>query len=189
MWLVVDKDGSEWGTDSLPKRDEVNSCWAGEHGDIVNLPEATIQKLIGKKLTWADEPLRFEKVTNPSVSCGDEKVQIDKVALDKGHTGKPGFYKVYWTENNYTLAEYLEQEDAYWVLGFDHVKHYPAAFSKIEFLFSTPLKLKPKTWYKVKFHNGSNAVAFHIADGEWYWRDLGIVSTDFFASVADEIIF
>lgn len=66
MWLAVDRDGTERTYGSEPFRDK----WCGWLEDIgleenrmfegVEMPEGTIEKLIGKKLTWNDEPFNYD---------------------------------------------------------------------------------------------------------------------------------
>jgi len=71
-WLAVDKDGSEHIFGYLPEKDM--DVWAlpeikGESWcftyHYVLLPDGTIKHLIGRNLTWDDEPVEFtEVVTN-----------------------------------------------------------------------------------------------------------------------------
>ena len=58
-WLAVDKDGDEYIYSSEPERDDdlfVNSEYDGK---FFELPNGSIEKLIGKKLTWDDEPVEI----------------------------------------------------------------------------------------------------------------------------------
>ena len=79
-YLAVDKDGTEWISDDilirwpyiekedkriktrkqiLTKDDQYAWVWpynTEEGGQLVRLPKGSIEKLIGKKLTWEDEP-------------------------------------------------------------------------------------------------------------------------------------
>ena len=71
VWLCVDCDGTEWFS---PKKKPHRSAWGywadaqvivGDNiTDTVRnlkiLPKGTIEKLIGKKLTWEDEPYKME---------------------------------------------------------------------------------------------------------------------------------
>lgn len=55
-WLAVDKDGSEFIFDEEPERDEEvwdTNLW------YIPLPEGSIKKLIGRNLTWDDEPVEI----------------------------------------------------------------------------------------------------------------------------------
>ena len=61
-YAAVDKNKDEWVYSEKPhknKRDssEVWSC----NDDAVYLPKGSIEKLIGKKLTWEDEPVELEE--------------------------------------------------------------------------------------------------------------------------------
>ena len=88
-WVVVDKDGTEKISNSMPMRRQFNGrrilsvmwgmctgnysknnwnkwCdgWSSEEKDFLPfvgtiLPKGTIEKLIGKKLTWEDEPVEL----------------------------------------------------------------------------------------------------------------------------------
>lgn len=60
--VCVDKDNTEWICIGCPERDEAEGCWIHEIGYYVSnieLPKGSIEKLIGKKLTWEDEPLEI----------------------------------------------------------------------------------------------------------------------------------
>jgi len=74
-YLVVDEDGDEWISKELPLRVEGKTSY-NEWGDekyvpgywtdyyewesIIQLPWGSIFKLIGEKLSWHDEPRRFD---------------------------------------------------------------------------------------------------------------------------------
>lgn len=65
-WLVVDKIGTEYIYSDKPKRFE--DIWESsyeEYGDplesSVLLPNGTIKKLIGRELTWEDEPVELKE--------------------------------------------------------------------------------------------------------------------------------
>lgn len=61
---AVDKDGSEWVFSGKPYRASEKieltlwtcDCIVG----MVKLPTGSIEKLIGKKLTWEDEPVELK---------------------------------------------------------------------------------------------------------------------------------
>ena len=55
-WLAVDKDGDEYVYDSEPLRDDTLFT---NYGKYVELPKGSIKKLIGKPLTWDDEPVEI----------------------------------------------------------------------------------------------------------------------------------
>lgn len=63
VYFFVDKDGTEGCSNELPNRNF--SEWLGwknvygEECTITTLPKGTIEKVIGKKLTWDDEPYEY----------------------------------------------------------------------------------------------------------------------------------
>ncbi len=65
VWLTVDKKGNEEIHSSLPIRieeDEEIGFWlvSGYKQHYVKVPKGTIEKLIGKKLSWEDEPYKLD---------------------------------------------------------------------------------------------------------------------------------
>ena len=84
-YLAVNKDGTEWISEDivirwpyiekedkriktrkqiLTKDDQYAWVWpynTEEGGQLVMLPKGSIEKLIGKKLTWEDEPYLMEE--------------------------------------------------------------------------------------------------------------------------------
>lgn len=63
-WLAVDKNGKEFVYNSKPIRyDEYfDEDHFGEGCVHVCLPQGSIKKLIGRELTWNDEPVKLEWV-------------------------------------------------------------------------------------------------------------------------------
>ena len=64
-WVAVDKDGSEFIYEDKPER--YIACWriwrrefTGETMNHVFLPKGSIKKLIGKELSWSDEPVELK---------------------------------------------------------------------------------------------------------------------------------
>lgn len=64
-WLAVDKDGTEYIYSDKPER--FKGVWETsyyEAGDpmqgMVLLPKGSIKKLIGRDLTWEDEPVKYK---------------------------------------------------------------------------------------------------------------------------------
>ena len=56
-WLAVEKDGTEVICACFPyKKGDYWDCLGG----IIELPQGTIKKLIGRELTWNDEPVELE---------------------------------------------------------------------------------------------------------------------------------
>lgn len=64
-WLCVDHDGTEMIFSAKPIRDpNTNSYWTlhttnASEQHCVELPNGSIEKLIGKKLTWKNEPYKL----------------------------------------------------------------------------------------------------------------------------------
>lgn len=67
-WLAVNFNGNETISPGKPERDfkewsfEEEIWIEGEHGDVcltITLPKGSIQKLIGRELTWNDEPVEL----------------------------------------------------------------------------------------------------------------------------------
>ncbi len=58
-YIAVDGDtGDECVYDTKPKR--CLDFWKIVEGECVKLPKGSIEKLIGKKLTWEDEPVELK---------------------------------------------------------------------------------------------------------------------------------
>lgn len=56
-WLVLDdRDNSEWVFEYKPER--ASDFWY-DTGDCVELPKGSIKKLIGRDLTWDDDPVEI----------------------------------------------------------------------------------------------------------------------------------
>lgn len=65
-WLAVDYDRGEYIYDYKPVRRGYltwgqESIDGEELGDCVELPKGTIKKIIGRELTWEDEPVELEE--------------------------------------------------------------------------------------------------------------------------------
>ena len=56
-FVAVDKDGSEWVFEINPTRRKdvewYSNLW------FIELPQGSIDKLIGRRMTWDDEPVEF----------------------------------------------------------------------------------------------------------------------------------
>ena len=63
-WLAVDKKGDECVHDIKPTRDNEYMWWSAwdDEGSTIELPKGTIKRLIGRELTWDDEPVEFTEV-------------------------------------------------------------------------------------------------------------------------------
>lgn len=55
-WVAVDKIGEELISRTEPFR--VGDYWIDD--SIFHLPKGSIKKLIGKKLSWSDEPVKLK---------------------------------------------------------------------------------------------------------------------------------
>ena len=67
-WVAVDKNGAEYVYDYKPIRNNHNNClyWTEDYdkegepiGKSVELPKGSIKKLIGRDLTWQNEPIEL----------------------------------------------------------------------------------------------------------------------------------
>jgi hypothetical protein len=66
-WVAVDKNSREWVYHFEPIRDDESKMFVGKEHEPIRLPIGSIEKLIGKKLTWNDEPVELkEKEENQS---------------------------------------------------------------------------------------------------------------------------
>lgn len=64
-WLAVDEDGCEYIYNTKPY--ELGGFWYNSVPDdksielhFMELPNGTIEKLVGRKLTWKDEPVELK---------------------------------------------------------------------------------------------------------------------------------
>ena len=57
-WVAVDYDGAEWIYRMQPLRRETRFK---TNSECVELPKDSIVKLIGKELSWEDEPIELKK--------------------------------------------------------------------------------------------------------------------------------
>lgn len=119
MWSVlfcVDKDGAEIisGTSKMERVDDER--WLPEpfdwddygdpirSDDWINVPKGTIKKLIGRDLTWEDEPVEWfgdENKNTPEVTKTTHKIfkPFDKVWVKDGDKMFPDFYSYYNEES------------------------------------------------------------------------------------------
>jgi hypothetical protein len=70
-WLAVDGDDfSEWIYEVAPCRGELFNHWVTDANEYaIELPKGSIKRLIGRELTWEDEPVEF-------LSDGDYNEQL-----------------------------------------------------------------------------------------------------------------
>ena len=59
-WVAVDKNGDEFIFDLKPHRWN-DLFWTKDFVDDIYLPKGSIKKLIGKDLTWKDEPIELKE--------------------------------------------------------------------------------------------------------------------------------
>ena len=58
-WLCVDKDGTEVVCAAQPIRLSIGMWSAKNMNDEVELPIGSIEKLIGRTISWEDEPIKI----------------------------------------------------------------------------------------------------------------------------------
>ena len=59
-WVAVDLNDEEYIFEDEPRRDFKHSCFISDDMDsCIELPKGTIEKIIGKILTWDDEPVEI----------------------------------------------------------------------------------------------------------------------------------
>lgn len=61
-YLAVDKDGTEMIYEEKPFKGNKCGVWLPDDDDMdgcIALPKGSIMKLIGKELTWDDEPFKL----------------------------------------------------------------------------------------------------------------------------------
>lgn len=58
-WLAVDKDGTENIFQFHPRKSEVRYLPLYSYSMYLTLPSGSIKKLIGRELSWSDEPVEI----------------------------------------------------------------------------------------------------------------------------------
>ena len=70
-WVACDENGHEAIFSGKPERvaypDDIPNIWYDYDGPFVNIPSGSIEKLIGRKLTWEDEPVELTATDNNSL--------------------------------------------------------------------------------------------------------------------------
>jgi len=61
IWLAVDQDGEEWLFWEKPERNDLTGDGWASWEENPCLPKGSIKKLIGKELTWEDEPFEISE--------------------------------------------------------------------------------------------------------------------------------
>ena len=69
-WVAVDADGSEWVFDSKPRRWH-DGRWLPQYSvnNVIQLPKGSIKALIGRELTFEDEPVELKEPVSPCIDC------------------------------------------------------------------------------------------------------------------------
>ncbi len=62
-FVAVDENKEECIYEKKPHREKSHGFWY-RNTEFVGLPKGTIEKLIGKKLTWEDEPVELKEKEN-----------------------------------------------------------------------------------------------------------------------------
>ena len=89
-WVAVDADGSEWIFTENPYRYEEPKRkrygnWLVSDGNYMELPKGSIKALIGRELTWNDEPVELKEPVSPCIDCECAKF-ADEVIKPKQST-------------------------------------------------------------------------------------------------------
>lgn len=59
-WVAVDgRDGTEWIYKYKPEREGESGYW-WHGGECIGLPQGSIKKLIGRDLTWEEDPIELK---------------------------------------------------------------------------------------------------------------------------------
>ena len=59
VWVAVDKNGTECVFTMEPSRGPYKTWIVTAYGNYIELPKGSIKKLIGRKLTWNDNPVEI----------------------------------------------------------------------------------------------------------------------------------
>ncbi len=59
-WIARDKDNDLYVYMDKPKRDEIQSLWVSDNSNFAKLSYYGDRKLIGKTITWDDEPVELK---------------------------------------------------------------------------------------------------------------------------------
>lgn len=61
-WIAVDKNGREFIYMDKPNRGVIEFLPCQDEGSYIELPQGSIKKLIGRELSWNDEPVGLKSV-------------------------------------------------------------------------------------------------------------------------------
>lgn len=61
-WVAVNENGTECIYSDIPERANLFDLWVlyDDDCDSIVIPQGSIEKLIGRKLTWEDEPIELK---------------------------------------------------------------------------------------------------------------------------------
>ena len=69
-WVAVDKDGSEFIYTNKPDRDTKEMMmWLSTGDGCIPLPKGSIKALIGRELSWNDDPVELKEPVSPCIDC------------------------------------------------------------------------------------------------------------------------
>lgn len=60
-FVAVDKDGTESVFDEKPYMSGIGNYWVPDSEHYVEIPKGSIKKLIGRELSWEDEPVELKE--------------------------------------------------------------------------------------------------------------------------------
>lgn len=60
-WIAVDKNGREFIYMDKPNRGVIEFLPCQDEGSYIELPKGSIKKLIGRELSWDDEPVELKE--------------------------------------------------------------------------------------------------------------------------------
>lgn len=59
-WVAVDKGGTECLYKDKPVRSEERNSWLPSSISFILLPRGTVERMLGYKLTWENEPIKID---------------------------------------------------------------------------------------------------------------------------------
>lgn len=59
-WIAVDKNGREFIYMDKPNRGVIEFLPSHDEGSYIELPQGSIKKLIGRELSWNDDPVELK---------------------------------------------------------------------------------------------------------------------------------
>lgn len=70
-YFFIDSNGNEYISNEKPIRDKILKIWRprymgvyGKYSSIVRIPNGSIEKIIGKKLYWSNDPIALVLINN-----------------------------------------------------------------------------------------------------------------------------